>query len=71
MLSSTSANQLRMELRSESRNGEEVPMSVFIDNLKKWWREKSIQQADWDSWVSDIRVSWVGVKNMEGGYSHG
>jgi hypothetical protein len=40
-----------------------VPMSAFIENLKKWWRDKSIQQADWDSWSRDITVSWVGVKN--------
>ncbi|WP_256578086.1 hypothetical protein [Pseudomonas sp. PIC25] len=67
MLSSSSEKQLRMKLRSESRGGEEVPVSAFIGNLKKWWRDKSIQQADWDSWAGDIVVSWERVTSAGGG----
>jgi type III restriction enzyme len=59
LLSGRSAGILKMELRSESPSGSEIPPSEFIRMLTNWWRAKSISEATWREWASRIYVRWV------------
>lgn len=67
LLSRPAAGFLRLELRSETREGEEVPPSEYIRRLSAWRRDKTISDEEWEEWASDVMVSWVSVA---GGRTH-
>ena len=59
LLSHEPEGVLRMELRSESQNGHEIPPSEFIHMLTAWWRKKTISEDEWQSWASKVHVRWM------------
>ncbi|WP_141440775.1 BPTD_3080 family restriction endonuclease [Vreelandella titanicae] len=62
LLSNSSANQLQMELLSESRGNEKITQDEFFGKLRDWWRNKSISSKDWEHWASDVKVGWVRIE---------
>ncbi|WP_437625513.1 BPTD_3080 family restriction endonuclease [Sorangium sp. So ce1151] len=55
---------LRMIVRDE--HDREVPASAIFDGLRRWWRERRITRAEWESEASRLSIFWVRVE----GYGH-
>lgn len=59
VLSKPTINFLKMEFQTNGIGSECVTQDDFINNLKKWWRDKTLSDDEWNEWASNISVAWV------------
>ena len=57
LLSSQSLPFLKMELLAQGQAP--VPSADFQGKLVDWWRKKTVSDAEWRDWASEILVRWT------------
>ena len=57
-LADPSANLLKLELHTDTYQGTSVPMESVIAKLRAWWKDKAIEQEEWEKWAERITVRW-------------
>jgi len=61
ILSRQSVRLLKLDLRSQSPDRNEVSQSEFVRMLTGWWRTKEISDNEWREWASQVHVGWIPV----------
>ena len=59
LLSGRSQPFLNMQFESNSSTDSAAVSADFIEKLTQWWRQKTISEAEWKSWASQVMVRWV------------
>jgi len=57
LLGGPTTSLLRMELRAA--DGSDVPAEEIARKLASWWKDKTMTEAEWKAWASQIDVFWT------------
>lgn len=57
LLGGPTTSLLRMELRAA--DGNDVPAEEIARKLASWWKDKTMTEAEWKAWASQIDVFWT------------
>lgn len=59
LLSSQEVGLLRMKLVDQHVGSREVEPAELVRRLTDWHRNKTMNDAEWQRWASQVQVSWV------------
>jgi len=63
LLGAPGVSLLRMELKTG--DGSDVRGEEIAQKLASWWKAKTMSDAEWKTWASQIAVSWMPDQQQE------